>query len=146
MPAWVTEGMYPNDPDGQRRAVLHWHHMQRTGWTTAEERADVRRRLWPCTDQARDLIQEALSAAFQYGEMPPIGDPKWRSERQAVLLGVHRDTKFKLVRYVAELEKMAGIPGAWTAEGKSAEQTVTEGKRRQVATRKAVKKKKRRRA
>lgn len=116
MPSWVVEGMYPNDPDGQRRAVLHWHRMQREGWTTQEERDAVRRELWPCTDGARDLIQEALSAAFQYGEMPPPGDPKFTNERQKVLLGMYRQTKFTLVRYVAELEKLAGIPGVWLQE------------------------------
>jgi hypothetical protein len=43
MPGWVIAGWFANNQDGQSRAIAHWHHMRRVGWTTPEERVKVAR-------------------------------------------------------------------------------------------------------
>lgn len=73
-----------------------------------------RRDLWPCTEQARRLIEDAASAAFNYGELPnhKTRDTHDMNERYKDF----KEARSRLVEYVAGVERQADIPGVWMHE------------------------------
>lgn len=77
-----------------------------------------RRLVWPCTEQSRRLVEEAMGAAFNYGELPNIRD---RDSGIALkLMTQWREAQLKLVRHIAHLEQLADIPGVWINEKNAA--------------------------
>lgn len=79
---------------------------------------EERRLVWPCTDESRALVEQAMGAAYEYGELP-----NWR-DRQAgdsvKRLAAYREAQLRLVRHIAHLEQLADIPGVWINEKNAA--------------------------
>ena len=73
-----------------------------------------RRDLWPCTPEARRLVEDAMSAAFNYGELPnfKLRDSHDMNERYKT----YGEAQLRLVQYIAGVEQRADIPGVWMHE------------------------------
>ena len=73
-----------------------------------------RSELWPCSPEARRLVEDAMSAAFNYGELPnyKTQDTHTMNDRYKT----YQEAQSRLVQYVAGVERQADIPGVWMHE------------------------------
>lgn len=107
-----------------------------TGGPMPLNKVTERREVWPCTDESRALVENAMGAAFEYGELPNYKDR--RPGDSAARLTAYRDAQHKLVRRIAHLEQLADIPGVWIHEKNAALSEAEAKERRSVKRTKAL--------